>query len=139
MAVEDRLQEDVTATLIRLGAAGVKVWVLTGDKKETAVNISYSCGHFRRGMQVCDVAGMDASSVGPALRAAGDRQRAGGGGESYGLVVDGDTLSAVFAFPEDNLELFRSVADGCAAVVCCRMSPLQKAEVVRMMKNSPNK
>jgi len=47
VAVEDKLQEDVTKTLIRLGAAGIKTWVLTGDKKETAINISFSCGHFR--------------------------------------------------------------------------------------------
>lgn len=52
VAVEDKLQEDVTGTLVRLGMAGVKVWVLTGDKRETAVNISYSCGHFQRGMEV---------------------------------------------------------------------------------------
>ena len=35
----------VGRTLSCLGAAGVAVWVLTGDKKETALNISYSCGH----------------------------------------------------------------------------------------------
>ncbi len=69
VAVEDRLQEDVTGTLVRLGMAGVKVWVLTGDKKETAVNISYSCGHFQRGMQVVDLAGQDANTVGNAMEA----------------------------------------------------------------------
>ena len=46
IAVEDKLQESVRETLVRLGAAGIKVWVLTGDKKETAINISFSCGHF---------------------------------------------------------------------------------------------
>lgn len=49
-AVEDRLQEDVPATLEALRRAGIKIWVLTGDKKETAINISTSCKHFSSDM-----------------------------------------------------------------------------------------
>lgn len=69
--VEDQLQDGVAETLEALRAAGIKViriefsmdtfwlssnifqvWVLTGDKLETAINIAYSCGHFKRGMQL---------------------------------------------------------------------------------------
>lgn len=50
-AVEDRLQEDVAITLEALRLAGIKVWVLTGDKQETAVNISKSCKHFSPEME----------------------------------------------------------------------------------------
>jgi phospholipid-translocating ATPase len=50
-AVEDRLQEDVPNTLETLRRAGIKIWILTGDKKETAVNISESCKHFSYDMQ----------------------------------------------------------------------------------------
>jgi phospholipid-translocating ATPase len=45
-AVEDKLQEDVADTLEKIRQAGIKVWVLTGDKRETAINISSSCKHF---------------------------------------------------------------------------------------------
>ena len=45
-AVEDKLQENVSDTIESLRQAGIKIWVLTGDKMETAVNISYSCKHF---------------------------------------------------------------------------------------------
>lgn len=45
-AVEDKLQEDVEITLNELRQAGIKIWVLTGDKVETAINISDSCHHF---------------------------------------------------------------------------------------------
>lgn len=45
-AVEDKLQEDVAGTLEKLRRGGIKIWVLTGDKRETAVNISNSCKHF---------------------------------------------------------------------------------------------
>lgn len=50
-AVEDELQEGVPETLTSLREAGIKVWVLTGDKEETAVNISYFAGHFDRTME----------------------------------------------------------------------------------------
>lgn len=53
--VEDQLQEGVQETLEALKAAGIRVWVLTGDKLETALNIAYSCGHFKRGMKVLEL------------------------------------------------------------------------------------
>lgn len=43
-AIEDKLQEDVEETIVALKQAGVKVWVLTGDKVETAINIGHSAG-----------------------------------------------------------------------------------------------
>lgn len=50
-AVEDRLQEGVSSTLVDLRKAGIKIWVLTGDKKQTAINISDSCKHFSQAMK----------------------------------------------------------------------------------------
>lgn len=61
-AVEDRLQDGVAFTLESLRAAGIKVWVLTGDNRETAINISNSCKHFSEQMeklQLTDVTGVD--------------------------------------------------------------------------------
>ena len=58
-AVEDRLQEDVSSTLETLRKAGIKIWVLTGDKKETAINISHSCSHFSNEMQMLTLTDMD--------------------------------------------------------------------------------
>lgn len=43
-AIEDKLQSDVAQTLQALKLSGIKVWVLTGDKVETAINIGYSAG-----------------------------------------------------------------------------------------------
>jgi phospholipid-translocating ATPase len=50
-AIEDKLQEEVVETLQTLQMAGIKIWVLTGDKLETAINISQSCGHFTDSME----------------------------------------------------------------------------------------
>lgn len=43
-AIEDRLQEGVPETIVHIRKAGIKLWVLTGDKIETAVNVGYSSG-----------------------------------------------------------------------------------------------
>ncbi|KAJ3045970.1 hypothetical protein HK097_001086 [Rhizophlyctis rosea] len=42
-AIEDKLQPSVGVTIEKLARAGIKVWMLTGDKRETAVNIGYTC------------------------------------------------------------------------------------------------
>ncbi|XP_063746689.1 phospholipid-transporting ATPase VA [Eleginops maclovinus] len=41
--IEDRLQDGVPETIASLRQAGLQIWVLTGDKQETAVNIAYAC------------------------------------------------------------------------------------------------
>jgi phospholipid-translocating ATPase len=50
--IEDKLQEGVPETISNLRAAGIVVWVLTGDKQETAINIAYSCKLFTQTMEV---------------------------------------------------------------------------------------
>ncbi|XP_045609481.2 LOW QUALITY PROTEIN: phospholipid-transporting ATPase IF [Procambarus clarkii] len=129
--VEDLLQEGVQETLESLRAAGIKVWVLTGDKVETAVNIAYSCGHFKRFMTVLSLTGLrDLDHAVASLRQC---QKDSEGDSYYGLVVDGASLQLLF----DNLkEEFYSICRRCTAVVCCRMSPRQKAETVRLVKTS---
>ena len=56
--VEDKLQENVSETLESLREAGIKIWILTGDKMETAVNISHSCKHFSDEMKILSVTGL---------------------------------------------------------------------------------
>lgn len=50
-----RLQDKVQETIEALRMAGIKVWVLTGDKHETAVSVSLSCGHFHRTMNILEL------------------------------------------------------------------------------------
>lgn len=42
-AIEDKLQDGVPETIASLLKAEINIWVLTGDKQETAINIGYSC------------------------------------------------------------------------------------------------
>ena len=45
--IEDKLQEDVAETINSLGKAGITTWMVTGDKKETAVNLGYASGKYQ--------------------------------------------------------------------------------------------
>ena len=132
-AVEDKLQHGVKETLINLGLAGISVWILTGDKKETAINISYSCGHLQPGMTVLDVTAQTNVSITKKLQGYADQVNVMD--DRYGLIVDGSSLTLIMPVQE-NKELLYQIAAKCSAVVCCRMSPLQKSEIVKMMKNS---
>ena len=54
-AIEDKLQIGVPETIASLAEAGIKTWVLTGDKVETAINIGYSCRLLTQAMDVQEV------------------------------------------------------------------------------------
>lgn len=64
-AIEDRLQDGVPETIATLLKAGIKIWVLTGDKQETAINIGYSCQLLREDMILIDLnaASLDVSHI----------------------------------------------------------------------------
>ncbi|KAG9351167.1 hypothetical protein JZ751_025057 [Albula glossodonta] len=123
--VEDKLQEKVQETIEALRLAGIKVWVLTGDKHETAVSVSLSCGHFHRTMNILEL-----------VQQKSDNEIKEDHVIQHGLVVDGSSLSLAL---REHEKLFMEVCRNCSAVLCCRMAPLQKAKVVRLLKTSPEK
>ncbi|KAF0306390.1 Phospholipid-transporting ATPase 11C [Amphibalanus amphitrite] len=133
--VEDKLQEGVPATLEIMRAAGIKIWVLTGDKVETAVNIATSCGHFKRGTTMLQVVRFRSL---PELRQTLAEHDLRTGQEihgNFGLVLDGESLTLALHSRDTRHQLL-DVATRCQAVVCCRMSPMQKAEMVKLVKYS---
>ncbi|KAH8309941.1 hypothetical protein KR067_002269 [Drosophila pandora] len=132
-AVEDALQDDVADTLVSLQAAGIKIWVLTGDKVETALNIALSCGHIPPDAKkyfIIDCKNREEMLL--HLNAL-DREVIFGMGQDCALLIDGKSLNV--ALTEASSE-FRDVAVKCTAVLCCRLSPLQKSEVVSLIKSS---
>uniref|UniRef100_A0A3P9HYL8 Phospholipid-transporting ATPase n=1 Tax=Oryzias latipes TaxID=8090 RepID=A0A3P9HYL8_ORYLA len=132
-AIEDRLQAGVPETIATLMKADIKIWVLTGDKQETAINIGYSCRLVTHGMSLIIVNedSLDAtratltahcSSLGDSLRKENE----------LALVIDGQTLKYALSF--ELRQAFLDLALSCKAVICCRVSPLQKSEIVDMVK-----
>uniref|UniRef100_A0A672G238 Phospholipid-transporting ATPase n=1 Tax=Salarias fasciatus TaxID=181472 RepID=A0A672G238_SALFA len=132
-AIEDRLQAGVPETIATLMRADIKIWVLTGDKQETAINIGYSCRLVTHGMSLIIVNedSLDAtratltahcSSLGDSLRKENE----------LALIIDGQTLKYALSF--ELRQAFLDLALSCKAVICCRVSPLQKSEIVDMVK-----
>ncbi len=141
-AVEDKLQENVAETLETIRRAGIKVWVLTGDKKETAINISNSCKHFSSAMEHLDITDLKTrADIEKRLSLFKQQMPSDLGSSSqtrsFALIIDGATLGVLFN--ENFDQAFREICMKCDAVLCCRMSPAQKAQVVRLVKESKSK
>eukprot|EP00755_Sulcionema_specki_P009928 Sspe_Gene.45043::Locus_22187_Transcript_1_1_Confidence_1.000_Length_4308::g.45043::m.45043/K14802/DRS2, ATP8A; phospholipid-transporting ATPase len=144
-AIEDKLQEGVPSTIELLRAAGINVWVLTGDKQETAINIGYACAllHNNMGLFMFDEESEGVDEIGRCIeRYAKDAEKVQAQFKrDLGVVVQGSTLSSITApeAPQRNKDNFLKLTKHCKAVVCCRVTPAQKAEVVRLVKDGLNK
>lgn len=157
-AIEDRLQDGVPDTIALLADGGIKLWVLTGDKVETAINIGFSCNLLNNDMELIRLQAIEDESgqTSPAqylqqIETALDQNLSvfgiTGSDEdlkkarhehkapppTHALVVDGFTLRWVL---DDSLkQKFLLLCKNCKSVLCCRVSPAQKAAVVSMVKN----
>ena len=133
--VEDQLQEDVPATLELFKAAGVRVWVLTGDKVETAVCVARAARLVGFSQPLLKVTGSLDGEWRPALEgarsSAAKTVRKIANHPGHALVVDGEALRSLLA-PDVQRE-FAVAAAQCEAVVCCRCSPDQKAAIVGLV------
>ncbi|KAL2943226.1 putative phospholipid-transporting ATPase 8 [Bienertia sinuspersici] len=151
-AVEDKLQKGVPDCIQKLSLAGIRIWVLTGDKIETAINVGYACSLLRQGMKLIvisldtpeiileekrgDKEAIAKASLECVKKQICDAQSqidsAKGSSNEFGLIIDGKSLA--FAL-DKNLEInFLKLATGCDSVICCRSSPKQKALVARLVK-----
>ncbi|KAK3302169.1 uncharacterized protein B0T15DRAFT_295097 [Chaetomium strumarium] len=135
-AIEDRLQDGVPETIHTLQEAGIKVWVLTGDRQETAINIGMSCKLLSEDMMLLIVNEENAEATRDNIQKKLDAIRNQGDGTiemgTLALIIDGKSLT--YALEKDLEKLFLDLAVMCKAVICCRVSPLQKAMVVKLVK-----
>uniref|UniRef100_A0A8C6PBM9 Phospholipid-transporting ATPase n=1 Tax=Nothobranchius furzeri TaxID=105023 RepID=A0A8C6PBM9_NOTFU len=131
-AVEDRLQEKAADTIESLHKAGIKVWVLTGDKMETAAATCYASKLFRRSTQILELT----------KKRTEEQSLLSVDCLDFGLIIDGATLSAILKSNQEGgghgnyREVFLEICRNCSAVLCCRMAPLQKAQIVKLIKAS---
>lgn len=90
-AIEDKLQDEVGETISTLRQAGIKIWVLTGDKIETAINIGFSCKLLNNEMEKLFVDGIEEKEVDEAIEKALDTIKKNVA-RNYALVLSGDAL-----------------------------------------------
>jgi len=133
--IEDRLQERVPETIANLRAAGILVWVLTGDKQETAINIAHSCRLFSLNMEIIKVNARSRDAAEAALKMYLDEANSSNKPpEKRALVVDGKSLIYILDKRANLQHLFLNLTKKCGAVLACRSTPLQKAYIVRIVK-----
>ncbi|KAH9209254.1 hypothetical protein DL95DRAFT_310326 [Leptodontidium sp. 2 PMI_412] len=135
-AIEDELQKGVPETIDKLRRAGMKVWMLTGDKRETAINIGHSCKLITSYSEVI-VLDHEKNNVGEAIAAALQDIHQGDVAHSV-VVVDGQTLSDIEANPDLAASFFELVM-AANSVICCRASPTQKAFLVKTIRTKVKK
>ncbi|XP_054527787.1 probable phospholipid-transporting ATPase IIB isoform X12 [Pan troglodytes] len=123
--VEDQLQADVRPTLEMLRNAGIKIWMLTGDKLETATCIAKS-SHLVSRTQDIHIFRQVTSRGEAHLELNAFRRK-----HDCALVISGDSLEVCLKYYEHE---FVELACQCPAVVCCRCSPTQKARIVTLLQ-----
>uniref|UniRef100_A0AAF5PQ80 Phospholipid-transporting ATPase n=3 Tax=Wuchereria bancrofti TaxID=6293 RepID=A0AAF5PQ80_WUCBA len=131
-AVEDKLQQYVPETITALMAAQIRVWMLTGDKRETAINIARSAGLVHSDMKCWFIDGSSCDEVFKKLYDCSSSVQSST--VRYSLVIDGSTLR--YVVESKCRKIFVNLALICPTVVCCRMTPMQKAEVVEMVREA---
>ena len=167
-AIEDRLQSGVPQAISILGQAGIKLWVLTGDRIETAINIGFSCNLLENDMKLLVVRPdeqqpdnveyidglitkflqenfqLDVSTpenVNGLIKRA--KKNHDVPDSRFALIIDGAALNLVYqkdtTHPSEQVQLLRDkfllLGKQCKSVLGCRVSPSQKAEVVKMVKD----
>ncbi|GAB6024708.1 ATP synthase subunit 9 [Chamberlinius hualienensis] len=128
--VEDKLQDNVRNTFETLRNAGIKIWMLTGDKIETAICIAKSSRLVSRSQSIHVFSSITTRSEAHSQLIAFRRK------DDCALVIQGDALETCLKYYEYE---FMELACLCPAVICCRCSPTQKAEVVRLIKQHTGK
>ncbi|KAK9063424.1 hypothetical protein SSX86_017294 [Deinandra increscens subsp. villosa] len=158
-AIEDKLQEGVPSSIEILSRAGIKIWVLTGDKLETAINIAYACKLINNDMKQfvissetdairevesrddqVEIAQFIRETVKNELQKCHEEAQSiihGSTGQKLSLLIDGKCL--MYALDPNLRSTLLSLSLSCSSVVCCRVSPLQKAQVTRLVRKGANK
>lgn len=128
--VEDRLQKDMKPSLELLRNAGIKIWMLTGDKVETARCVAVSSKLVARGQFIQTVVKVRTRDAAfehiDFLRQKPDSC----------LLIDGESLALFLTHFKDE---FVNVAVKLPAVIACRCTPQQKADVAILIKESTKK
>ena len=156
--VEDKLQDEVPQTIQDLRNADMKIWMLTGDKMNTAYNIGLSCNLISSNMKIfklcgkekklnnkleiinkeeCDQIILDFAKEFNKFKGeftSMEYNMNNSQPKNFGILIDENVLRTVNEDKEIQ-KIFLDIAKNASSVICCRVSPLQKSQVVKMVKN----
>lgn len=132
-AIKDKLQDGVQDTIDILRRAGINIWMLTGDKKITALEIARACNLLSAESQLMEVVGQNLLEVKSCINHLLDILASFSSfhQKDAALIVEGTTLE--MALMEDK-DAFTALAMKVKTGICCRVTPSQKAQLVMLMK-----
>ncbi|KII60775.1 Phospholipid-transporting ATPase IB [Thelohanellus kitauei] len=141
--IEDRLQDNVCKTISILRDARIKLWMLTGDKQETATNIGFSCHLLESTMQLFTLSSGSTTECRQKLENILEMQNIVCSTknmvknpkrcQNIALILTGNDLKYVLS--KECLNSFLNLAVYCKTVICCRVSASQKKEILVTVKN----
>lgn len=134
-AIEDRLQDKVAEVIQFVKAAGIKVWVLTGDKVGTAINIGHSAGLLDSNMDQYKLIESEEDMITRKISDISPKIKQNSRSKKQALIVGGSTLTTLYK-TEALQKSFVEMTDQCDVVLACRVSPKQKADIVNLIKNN---
>ena len=142
-AIEDKLQDNISDVLFSFIEAGIKIWVLTGDKMDTAKSIAYSCKLLDHSFIIFQFDSFNIENINEAYLKIRENlknffkiyfeKNEKEKNNKYGLIVSLNELNVILG-NEEIENLFYSLAIKCNTVLCCRVSPKQKAQMVNLVK-----
>ena len=135
-AIEDELQDNVGEIINDIMITGIRVWMLTGDKLDTAKNIAISCKLFKEDMKIMEIkehATVD--GLKSQLKIMLNDNVFKDDLINVGLLIGGEELEKIFA-DNELLNLFFELSVNCLSVVCSRVSPKQKGQLVNLIKST---
>lgn len=149
-AIEDKLQDGVPNTIFNLANAGIKIWMLTGDKEETAINIAHACRLINDEMRLVFInrehlpdliQQMEQAYQIPKVQ---EYIKTGSVSTHLAIVCDGKAMVHIFPPANSSNEVkgvaaelaskLVAITSVCQAVVACRVSPAQKADIVNLVR-----
>ena len=131
-AIEDKLQKGVPEAIDKLRRANIKLWMLTGDKRETAINVGHSC-RLVKDYSTLVILDQENGEVEQSIVKLTADITKGSVAHSV-VVVDGQTLSMIESDGTLRVRFF-NLATLVDSVICCRASPKQKAFLVKSIRH----
>jgi len=135
-AIEDELQDNVGEIINDIMITGIRVWMLTGDKLDTAKNIAISCKLFKEDMKIMEIKEhATVEGLKSQLKVMLNDNVFKDDLINVGLLIGGEELEKIFA-DNELLNLFFELSVNCLSVVCSRVSPKQKGQLVNLIKST---
>ncbi|KAL9654724.1 hypothetical protein ABK040_008521 [Willaertia magna] len=128
--IEDKLQEKVPETISFLRQADIRVWMLTGDKFETAKKIGHTC-QLLQNEKLIEIDGLSQESIFKSIDNALQNVihvTSQSNHDPYSVIIKGEVLNLAFEHP-----LFKQLILHAISVICCRVTPKQKADIVKFV------